>query len=63
MIGIDLIKTSRMQHFMEKFEHKALSRFLSDEEIELVSNYKTDVLKEYIKKQDANKLKTLEDVF
>lgn len=24
---------------------------------------KTDVLKEYIKKQDANKLKTLEDVF
>ena len=41
MIGIDLIKTSRMQHFMEKFEHKALSRFLSDEEIELVSNYKT----------------------
>lgn len=41
MIGIDLIKTSRMQRFIEKFGQKALKRFLSDPEIELVKNYKT----------------------
>lgn len=41
MIGIDLIKTSRMSRFMERFGEKALCRFLSIEEISLVKNYKT----------------------
>ena len=41
MIGIDLIKTSRMKRIMEKFPQKALKRFLLPSEIELVKNYKT----------------------
>ncbi|MBL0709028.1 MAG: holo-ACP synthase [Sulfurimonas sp.] len=41
MIGIDLIKTSRMSRFIERFGEKALSRFLSDDEIKLVKNHKT----------------------
>jgi holo-[acyl-carrier protein] synthase len=41
MIGIDLIKTSRMQKMMESFGDKALKRFLSEDEIKLVKNYKT----------------------
>jgi len=41
MIGIDLIKTSRMQSMMEKFPKKALERFLLASEIELVKNHKT----------------------
>ncbi|MCK9491534.1 MAG: holo-ACP synthase [Sulfurimonas sp.] len=41
MIGIDLIKISRMQKLVEKFGQKALERFLSPSEIELVSNHKT----------------------
>ena len=41
MIGIDLIKTSRMNRLMERFGEKALLRFLSPQEIELVKNYKT----------------------
>ena len=41
MIGIDLIKTDRMKHMMERFEKKALKRFLHPSEIELVKNYKT----------------------
>jgi len=41
MIGIDLIKTSRMQRLMDRFENKALEKFLSKDEIELVKNYKT----------------------
>jgi len=41
MIGIDLIKTSRMDSFIEKFKDKALKKFLSSSEIELVKNYKT----------------------
>ncbi len=41
MIGIDLIKTSRMRDLMERFDKKALKRFLSEEEIGLVKNYKT----------------------
>lgn len=40
-IGIDIIKTSRMQQFLERFEKKALLRFLCDSEILLVKNYKT----------------------
>ncbi len=41
MIGIDMIKTSRMQKLMEKFGEKALLRFLCKEEIKLVKNHKT----------------------
>jgi len=41
MIGIDLIKTSRMNRLMDRFGEKALQKFLSDEEILLVKNYKT----------------------
>ena len=41
MIGIDLIKSSRMQGLMERFGDKALKRFLHHDEISLVKNYKT----------------------
>lgn len=41
MIGIDLIKTSRMNRFIERFGDKALQKFLSHDEIQLVKNYKT----------------------
>ncbi|MDF1879768.1 holo-ACP synthase [Sulfurimonas sp. MAG313] len=41
MIGIDLIKTQRMKESIERFNDKFLQRFLSEEEIILVKNYKT----------------------
>lgn len=41
MIGIDLIKTSRMSRFIERFGDRALYRFLSKDEVLLVKNYKT----------------------
>lgn len=41
MIGIDLIKTSRMSRLIERFGEKALLRFLCQEEISLIKNYKT----------------------
>ena len=41
MIGIDLIKTARMDSMMQKFGEKALKKFLSQDEILLVKNYKT----------------------
>lgn len=41
MIGIDLIKTSRMNRLIERFGEKALQKFLSTGEIALVKNYKT----------------------
>jgi len=41
MIGIDLIKTSRMNRLIERFGDKALQKFLSSNEIQLVKNYKT----------------------
>ncbi len=41
MIGVDLIKTSRMNRLIERFGEKALLRFLSPDEIKLVKNYKT----------------------
>jgi holo-[acyl-carrier protein] synthase len=41
MIGIDLIKISRMNRLIERFGEKALQRFLSPDEIKLVKNYKT----------------------
>jgi holo-[acyl-carrier protein] synthase len=41
MIGIDLIKTSRMERLMGRFNEKALKKFLNEDEISLVKNYKT----------------------
>ena len=41
MIGIDLIKTSRMNRLIERFGDKALQKFLSENEITLVKNHKT----------------------
>ena len=41
MIGIDLIKTSRMDRLIERFGKKALQRFLCENEIALVKNNKT----------------------
>lgn len=41
MIGIDLVKTSRIERFIERFGEKGLQKFLSDDEIRLVKNYKT----------------------
>lgn len=41
MIGIDLIKTSRMEKMLQKFGNKALKKFLCENEIQLVKNYKT----------------------
>ena len=41
MIGIDLIKTSRMDRLIERFGEKALQKFLSSDEIKLVKNHKT----------------------
>jgi holo-[acyl-carrier protein] synthase len=41
MIGIDLVKTSRIKDFVERFENKALSKFLSPSEIALIKNHKT----------------------
>ena len=41
MIGIDLIKTSRMKRLIERFGDKALQKFLSHNEILLVKNHKT----------------------
>ena len=41
MIGIDLIKTSRMNRLMERFGEKALLKFLCKDEILLVKSYKT----------------------
>ena len=41
MIGIDLIKTSRMDRLIKRFGEKALLKFLSENEITLVKNYKT----------------------
>ena len=41
MLGIDIIKTSRMEQLMERFGERGLQKFLSDEEIALVKSYKT----------------------
>ena len=41
MIGIDLIKISRMNRLIERFGEKALQKFLSSDEILLVKNYRT----------------------
>jgi len=41
MIGIDLIKTSRMERLIARFGEKGLRKFLSQEEITLVKSHKT----------------------
>lgn len=41
MIGIDLVKISRIERFIQKYEHKALTRFLNEEEIKLIKSAKT----------------------
>jgi len=41
MIGIDIIKTSRMERMIERFGEKALQRFLHSDEISLIKNHKT----------------------
>lgn len=41
MIGIDLIKTSRMERLMERFGEKGLLKFLSSDELALIKSYKT----------------------
>ena len=41
MIGIDLIKTSRMNRLIERFGDKALQKFLNKDEIKLIKNYRT----------------------
>ena len=41
MIGIDLVKLSRMERSIERFGDKFLQRYLSPEEITLVKNHKT----------------------
>jgi holo-[acyl-carrier protein] synthase len=41
MIGIDIIKISRMNRLIERFGEKGLRRFLSNDEIALVKSHKT----------------------
>lgn len=41
MIGIDIIKTSRMKSLIERFGERGLHKFLSSDEIKLAKNYKT----------------------
>ncbi len=41
MIGIDMIKISRMEAFMKRFKEKSLERFLSEKEILHVKNVRT----------------------
>lgn len=40
MIGIDLIKTDRMKRFIERFGDRGFHKFLSDNEILLIKNYR-----------------------
>jgi len=41
MIGVDLVKTSRIERLIKRFGEKSLKKFLSQDEINLVKNYKT----------------------
>ena len=41
MIGIDLIKIERMKRLIEKYDAQFLKKFLSEDEIVLVKNYRT----------------------
>ena len=40
MIGIDLIKTDRMKRFLERFGDRGLHKFLSENEILFIKNYR-----------------------
>jgi len=40
MIGIDLIKTDRMKRLIERFGDRGLQKFLSENEITLIKNYR-----------------------
>jgi len=40
-VGVDLVKISRVEEFVKKFGDRALGRFLSSEEIELIKNSST----------------------
>lgn len=41
MIGIDLIKTDRMKRLIERFGDRGLQKFLSENEILLIKNYRS----------------------
>ncbi|MFA7354278.1 MAG: holo-ACP synthase [Sulfurimonadaceae bacterium] len=41
MIGVDLVNIPRMDRFLQRFEGKAMQKFLSENEIQLVKNNKT----------------------
>jgi len=41
MIGIDIVKISRIEKFSKRFGEKALKKFLLEDEILLVKNHKT----------------------
>ncbi|MFP4487371.1 MAG: holo-ACP synthase [Campylobacterales bacterium] len=41
MVGIDIVSIDRFERFLEKYDKKALMRFLSKEEIELVKSPKS----------------------
>ena len=41
MIGIDLVKISRIERFIKRFGDKALQKFLCEDEIKLIKNHKT----------------------
>ncbi|MCF6173401.1 MAG: holo-ACP synthase [Campylobacteraceae bacterium] len=41
MIGVDLVKISRIERLIKRFGDKALQKFLSKNEISLIKNHKT----------------------
>jgi holo-[acyl-carrier protein] synthase len=41
MIGIDIVNISRIERMIEKFENKALEKFLSKDEIKLIKSPST----------------------
>lgn len=41
MIGVDIVTISRIENMLEKFGNKALKRFLSNKEIDLVKSHST----------------------
>lgn len=41
MIGIDIVKVDRMKRMMERFKDRSLKKFLSEDEILFVKNYKS----------------------
>ena len=38
MIGIDLVKSARIEHFIERFGDKGLARFLCEDEIKIIKS-------------------------